>query len=793
MHLRRHRSAAARAVALTITCLALGLAGCLTTTDAWLNKHGKALNRIQSTVDAYGTITLSAPLLARPDEKFAFELNRTAQQYYDEAKNSLQGSASAFEQTVQSFGANISAQVDPIQAFNYAEALRHALAQRNVATQRDEMAASAARDRFEADILLAAQIEDPAQRLQKIAEARSAYAAAIPNLGEGAALPDVNAAAGANVPAAANLPTNTLDPSSILPNQKMLGMLGLRTAPAATLTSRAAVITAAGDRAIQSLFNILTAKSDDTKTVTRTQIFIGLTMVSVNPGWKTREGFAGEIIMQCSISQRIAHEKTLQLFLGRKDIHPGIRRAIAEDMGCLHQTWIPQEVKDASPVRDKPQLPSSVALVVEDREGYEKDYARATIEGNDFPEGEKQIVTPVVAISPMSDAQSLDLAASRRHRTEFAFGLALALRSAGQEAQANAMERWARQVENDSQTRTADVTVNAFSSGSTFGYRILPAFRAITNLGEKRAKSGYRLENQAFPAVISFGIEKNNLRLVVFYNPSTRSFALTEPALQLVGVPHWRPLDRSWFAAERESFVERAEGARAIAAAFGDLQKGKESLAAGASAPSAILENYRLGNLMRYRLEDLRNSYNGSFSTQVLPADALAAAYEPASPPKPVRVQRVLPESVTLEVGADGTPQAKDIEAIVLGENLNTVELSALRVFGGNASIHEATKPVLDGVALKIPLRVTSAANSVVLIISNAQNTDVAVLPVKLKAASPPVVVKIEKKTDKDYSTRTVEIPAGASGPSLEAVRQLLEVTEPKPAAAQPARRNDKG
>ena len=65
------------------------------------------------------------------------------------------------------------------------------------------------------------------------------------------------------------------------------------------LNNRAALITAAGDVAVESIFRLL-GQPDKAKEFMGREIFFGVATVSVNPGWRTRKNFAADLSVTTS-------------------------------------------------------------------------------------------------------------------------------------------------------------------------------------------------------------------------------------------------------------------------------------------------------------------------------------------------------------------------------------------------------------------------------------------------------------------------------------------------------------
>src|SRR5687767_5371852 len=68
---------------------------------------GKALDRLTRDLEEYGSITMSSPILAKPDGTFDFGLNRKAEDYFKDNKEEFQAAAAARELSFQSFSGGL--------------------------------------------------------------------------------------------------------------------------------------------------------------------------------------------------------------------------------------------------------------------------------------------------------------------------------------------------------------------------------------------------------------------------------------------------------------------------------------------------------------------------------------------------------------------------------------------------------------------------------------------------------------------------------------------------------------
>lgn len=118
----------------------------------------------------------------------------------------------------------------------------------------------------------------------------------------------------------------------------------------------------------------------------------------------------------------------------------------------------------------------------------------------------------VAAVYPMVDSQVLDLRHSQREQMASALSLALTGFGAQAELLADSVER----LERDAQTRTALTVGSAYSAGGyNFGFRIEPRFVAIEDPSDFRGGPGNRLEATQFPAMVLVFADKDDLSVEV--------------------------------------------------------------------------------------------------------------------------------------------------------------------------------------------------------------------------------------------------------------------------------------
>jgi len=153
----------------------------------------------------------------------------------------------------------------------------------------------------------------------------------------------------------------------------------------------------------------------------------------------------------------------------------------------------------------------------------------------------------VAAVSPMADAQALDLESSIRRQQELALRIQLALTYSGLNAQADLFGKYARQMQQDAQSRTAMVATNAYSlAGGSFGFQVGPRFTAAP--GSIRKPAAYMLDRQSFPTLLIFGMDQDDIRprvKLIRLNDTQVRCDVLEPQIKLTSSSHWLRMDET--------------------------------------------------------------------------------------------------------------------------------------------------------------------------------------------------------------------------------------------------------
>jgi len=115
-----------RQLALGVICIftACLIISCASPRQRQAVKIGRNMDDAEQYLEEYGNVNISVPLLSKMGTDFKFDLDRGSSNYYADAKTQVQGGAASFQQTVNSLGIDVQAQMDPTIAAAYAAQLK---------------------------------------------------------------------------------------------------------------------------------------------------------------------------------------------------------------------------------------------------------------------------------------------------------------------------------------------------------------------------------------------------------------------------------------------------------------------------------------------------------------------------------------------------------------------------------------------------------------------------------------------------------------------------------------------
>lgn len=683
-------------VTLGLCMLGLALAGCVPppakppavpTTEEKTAAYAKALERLYARYEAYGTIVMSNPLLSRPGDGFTFDLTAAhsgADNYYKAAREEVQGGARELDQVATAFGLNLGLSENPVAKDAYRAKVADYLDDKARIRERDAMLRSAADVEYASALEAASRLEDKTGRDAAIVTAKQKYAASLPKpTSDTPAYPD-SAGTTASPPAGKSDANAKNSASDALIKADGLGKLPLALGtPAPKVTPRSALITAAGDKAVEAIFRLL-GQPDRADTFRGSPVMMAVAQVTLMPGQRTESGYAAQLSAQVSLTDRDARPDVVQAFLRDVAACRGARHAVL-DTACAQalKAVRPNDFKSSPMAWDVTKAPGAV-----------------------------------VAVSPMTDVQTLDLATGMRRRSEFSLSLGYALAAAGKKVEAGAFFDYAKQLERDAVSRTVDVPIVSYATGFAFGFQVGPNFRAINDLTAKRFAAGYRLTRQSFPVLLLFNFSTDDIRPFVVCDASPGQGAGTqctviERHVEVTQVPEWIPggTGKSYtneartLSAERLADTMRLREARA---ALCPHLAGRSDAREVARVSDAI-EDSPFCRPLEARTLALRHFLSGSSYHQAVPLDILLGTLEPRAIP---RLALAVPDRLDPARDTAGRVIPGDQAVTLLGQNVDALDPASAQIVAGDAT-HVASS-VADG-ALRVQLRVVSDTAPIVI------------------------------------------------------------------------------
>jgi hypothetical protein len=235
------------AAVLATSLLVVG--SCVDPKDQWIVNTEKDLDPVAKGLDDWGTASMSNPLLTTPDSAFSFDLKRSGQDYYNDARNDINGGAGiSQEQALQS--------------------------------------------------LSGLQFKDNVeQNLQASAALASGGVAGLLAVDKPTTAPAI----------ASNVLPTTLPSSSVFSAEKFAAFQALLQGSNLVLDDRTAIVLASGNKATQDILAYLTGPTTTAKFKDKL-VLLGTAMVSVQPGSRTYTGYAAELVITTDYEPELARQ-----------------------------------------------------------------------------------------------------------------------------------------------------------------------------------------------------------------------------------------------------------------------------------------------------------------------------------------------------------------------------------------------------------------------------------------------------------------------------------------------------
>jgi hypothetical protein len=603
-------------------------AGCREPLPKDLKAAAESLDVAAETLEEFGVVTMSAPLLSGANGPNAnFDLNRESEKYFDEASTRIQGAAKAFTQSSLYVRGGVKGSFDPVGGAAESENIRKY--ERNTArfaAQREHLDLAAARS---LGLRMEAALKEPDLQIrnEKIRDAKLKYADAMSVAEQKFPTIQPN-----NVPGLAKggIGKDPTEARSVLANKAVFedagGLLPANSAP--QISDREALLIAAGDKTVETALRMLASPGESFQFSNR-RMLLAASTVSVDPGWRTRENFAVDLTVHIGITYVPARRAVIAALLQNCTLPiPGLLK------GQISQDYDPPLGKSSictPSVVDDGTIPQSLNCDPKDPEhpenkdlcGDDKDYTASLA---------------VSAVSPLADNQTLNLTSSLRDMQQWSLGMAGALSKAGFLGQADYLQQYVKSQQRDVNTANAVGVANSYAAAqSIFGYQIGPRLRGLGNPTGGN-KSVNVLERQSFPVLILISADQSDLTPRVRQDPQTGKIEVFEPNIRFTQKSRWIPLEHHWYSTGSERFgeLERAEidhrFLSGFAAASTDSKRNPDDPCEAASIKSKSDLEKKAWNMMCPRREALAYLLRGSFVEQELPVDVIVPNKAPGLP-----------------------------------------------------------------------------------------------------------------------------------------------------------------
>ena len=773
----------------------------------------KSLSDLQWYVDAYGFASLSTPLFVKPDKTFNFRLeNVTPNTFFDAARAEINVRNSGISSSAFGAGASLTGEFDILALQQGQSELASNRSDLATVAEKQRLLNEAAYQQYEAELLAAQSITDLSERGKKQAEAKRTLVANL--AGPGANTPPkylTPAASGGNASAA--VAGGLLSQLGPLQGQAAAG------SPAVANEMRSALLMAAGDTATYAILSLL-GEPEKNASFTGQSVLFGVSTVAVDPGWLTQKGFAADVSTKVSINWVPARAEVERLYI--------------EHLKQVAKT-LPDKDKPAQPVSDGQSKPNGITALIEciknskavspeaiddwcespavppdyDQSGYRPYLLRSC----------KDSEVLVSAVSPMADAQLLDAQSATKRQTELALRIKLALNYAGAKAAADTFANWAKQQQEDIESRSANVVVNSYSmSGGVFGFQVGPRL-----LADPKQQGGHasveKLVRQSFPTLLIMSYDEQTLGIKVLVRSEkdkesgkeTLFCNVVEPELLMKTATRWQPLNKKAdILPEDEFFAVRLQAAAAWNAllrtdknapndAVGQAKQRRGSYIADFSS----MDRWRDRQMYRQHMEALLSRLEGVGYRTTLPVQVLTdkLSKQPNSGPTckvPPVVEILAPSSVVLSVDGSGNVIPRTVELALVGRELKSLKPDSVAIAMGKASWVDAAgkvqgKPVVkqEGDSLlRVWVRVDSAASPLVFSLTTADSSTVITTPPLIVTSEPSKFIQIEHK--KLAGTETYSFPRGTTDDVIKAVVQKDRIATEKPVKSPPEKDSDK-
>jgi hypothetical protein len=642
-----HPTSIKRLCLASLSCLAM-LAGCSSIPD----DEYRAITQAERLLNEWGTASASTPILHHSDENYAFKVNKTPDDFFKSAKEESNAGIARHTQVVTSILLSGTAQFDPLneelvnsqlQKFRSANLPQEAVTlteeQKAAVIQTNNFIKEQAKANFQSCITAADTETSTAATLTDQEQILALNSSAINRRKECLADYQASITPMKNQPEFPNLPANNVPAINRLQQTPFSGKSALNTPwsdaeksplSEAALPDHQALAQAATNNFLNGMFTTLSENKDAS--------FFGVTMVAVNPGWRTRNNHKAIVNMMPRLVYAPATKAGVKQYLNDSSIDKELRAEIA-----LNYSIPCSDMEFEAICKNKNEQSSNVS----------NDWLFDNFEEAKDKDGLKLNVT---ALSPISYAQNLDLQNRKISQFNLSLMLAASLREAGAEQAAEIFTDFSRKQQKDFISKNALNSVNVFSySANMFGVEVGPEFVAATLLDNDPE---LRMQRQSFPILLKFQVESEqalNRFLFVKDCPHEVSYCLMEARLTIDTTHRWQPLERR--------FTDFLSPSNKYGLSTAQLMRVKSGL----KDSETLIQDAFYSN----KLEELRNKLFGTVVSITLPQKESKTKKSPS-------IEFLHPQNVSLKLAKDGkSVEPKDVKFVVSGKHFSELTSAA--------------------------------------------------------------------------------------------------------------------
>lgn len=723
--------------------LSLALSSC--TSQITQIKKLPAIKTADEVLDEWGSVTASPPIISIPADEYEFKIEKTPQGYYTSARTEINAGIAQHTKTIFSFLLAASAQADATtkaiyenQLETYQNAVEKSKSLDGL-TDEEKLAAQKAKQQIIDDLAKAAK--ENYEKCVDIADNEGELVSGAINVSDAVTLN--NAAVNRRKECLDNYQEELTELATVselpdfpeLPNNNVPNLERMQSTPFAagasinadnyslddsefsksfSLPDYNALPQAATNKFLADMLTTISTNEDE-------NAYFGVSMISVNPGWRTREGYHAVVNLHTSVKFIEASKSTIEKYIKNTNTDENLRKLIKANYFDSCSTSSPTEVFN-----------KTFSLVKNRRDECQAEYL-ALVQGintTSIPSNENLLTASysinTTAISPVTYAQTQELQNRQISQINLSLMLAATLQKAGMKESAEAFADFSKQRKKEFGSRNADNNVGVFSTGDMVGLEIQPELFAAT---WDDADPSMILQQQTFPILLRFDTinERQFDELQVASecddDPITTDFCLLEPTIAVSTSTSWKSSERSaWLFNYKKQLTTE------------DQYNLYRSLQVECSSQSNV-------PFLVQKCKELETKLFGNTRNSRLPNRLV----EKPVPP-PVTITHIFPSSLELERDVNNKPIPVTQDYVLVGENYSSFsEISQTNLKDKFTTVYggiEILGVEINGNVMTINTKVNDANGPVIFIIEDGKNTissamsASAISELKLKAPS---------------------------------------------------------